>query len=178
MAEAKGLLQHAAVVNKTTFPEKMLDELTPDTKESGRVWLLITNKTLAYRTVVIFFNWMVVSMVFYGLSLNTGILYGDYYINFMLSVLVEFPGQILPLLMLGRIGRKKSHFIYMGLGGLACLSTIFTANYAGKDLQPLTTTLALLGKSFSTAGFATIYIISAEVFPTVIRNAGMGSSSV
>lgn len=46
------------------------------------------------------------------------------------------------------------------------------------DLQPLTTTLALLGKLFSTAGFATIYIISAEVFPTVIRNAGMGSSSV
>ncbi|CAG2257564.1 OCTN [Mytilus edulis] len=143
MAEAKALLQHAAMVNKTTFPDKMLDELTPDNRESGRVWLLFSDKTLACRTVIIFFNWMVVSMVFYGLSLNTGILYGDYYINFMLSVLVEYP-----------------------------------ANYAGKDLQPLTTTLALLGKLFSTAGFATIYIISAEVFPTVIRNAGMGSSSV
>lgn len=36
----------------------------------------------------------------------------------------------------------------------------------------------MLGKLFATAAFATIYIISAELFPTAIRNAGMGSSSL
>ncbi|CAG2257563.1 OCTN [Mytilus edulis] len=92
--------------------------------------------------------WMVASMVFYGLSLNTGMLYGDYYINFLLSILMEFPGHALPIFMIDRI-----------------------------DLQPLTTALAMIGKLFSTAAFATIYVISAEVFPTAIRNAGMGSSS-
>lgn len=71
-------------------------------------------------------------MVFYGLSLNTGILYGDYYINFLLVTLVEFPGNVVPLPMIERLGRIKSHFIYMGVGGLACLSTILTVNYVGE----------------------------------------------
>lgn len=46
-----------------------------------------------------------------------------------------------------------------------------------KELQPITTALAMIGKLFSTAAFATIYVLSAEIFPTAIRNAGMGSSS-
>jgi OCT family organic cation transporter-like MFS transporter 4/5 len=68
-------------------------------------------------------------MVFYGLSLNTGILYGEYYINYLLSVLVEFPGRFLPILLVDRIGRKKTHLIFMTGGGIACLSTIFTVNF-------------------------------------------------
>ncbi|XP_076081367.1 organic cation transporter protein-like [Mytilus galloprovincialis] len=175
--EAAALLKHAAYINKTEFSEKVMEELAPEKKEAGKVWLLFSDRTLGCRTVVIFYNWMVASMVFYGLSLNTGMLYGDYYINFLLSVLMEFPGHALPIFMIDRIGRKKSHIIYMTIGGLSCLSTIFTVNYGGKDLQPLTTALAMIGKLFSTAAFATIYVISAEVFPTAIRNAGMGSSS-
>lgn len=82
--------------------------------------------------VLFFISRMVASMVFYGLSLNTGMLYGDYYINFLLSILMEFPGHALPIFMIDRIGRKKSHIIYMTVGGLSCLSTIFTVNYGGK----------------------------------------------
>lgn len=71
-------------------------------------------------------------MVFYGLTLNTGILYGNYYVNYLIVVLVEYPGHVLPLVMVDRLGRKKSHFIYMAVGGLSCLSTIFTVNFGGK----------------------------------------------
>ncbi|XP_052083729.1 organic cation transporter protein-like [Mytilus californianus] len=130
--EAAALLKHAAFINKTEFSEKVMEELAPEKKEAGKVWLLFSDRTLGCRTVVIFYNWMVASMVFYGLSLNTGMLYGDYYINFLLSVLMEFPGRALPIFMIDRIGRKKSHIIYMTVGGLSCLSTIFTVNYGGK----------------------------------------------
>jgi hypothetical protein len=71
-------------------------------------------------------------MVFYGLALNTGMLYGGFYINFFINVLMEFPGQLLPLFMIDRFGRKRSHSVYMAVGGLSCLSTIFTVNYGGK----------------------------------------------
>jgi hypothetical protein len=77
---------------------------------------------------------MVANMVFYGLSLNTGILYGDYYINFLLVQLVEIPGNFLPLFSIDRFGRKKSHLIYMAGGGIVCLSTIFTVNYGGEGM--------------------------------------------
>ena len=45
------------------------------------------------------------------------------------------------------------------------------------ELQWLTTTFAMIGKIGASAGFSMVYQYSAELFPTVVRNAGMGSSS-
>ncbi|XP_061177531.1 organic cation transporter protein-like [Saccostrea echinata] len=175
--DAARILEKAAKYNKREVSSKMLEDVVIEKKEAGKIWLLFSDRRLGIRTIILFYNWMVASMVFYGLSLNTGILYGDYYVNFLIVVLVEFPGHVLPLLMIDRFGRKRSHIIYMAVGGLACLSTIFTVNFGGEDLQMLTTALAMVGKMFATAAFATIYIISAELYPTAIRNVGMGSSS-
>jgi hypothetical protein len=73
-------------------------------------------------------------MVFFGISLNIGILYGDYYVNFLLVVLMDFPGTYLPFVMIDRVGRKRSHFVYMTACGVLLLSTIFTTNFGGKGL--------------------------------------------
>ena len=45
------------------------------------------------------------------------------------------------------------------------------------DKPVVTTVLALVGKMGLSAGFSTVYIFSSELFPTVVRNAGMGASS-
>ena len=45
------------------------------------------------------------------------------------------------------------------------------------DLRVLTTVLAMLGKMGALAGFTTMYLYSAELYPTIVRNAGMGASS-
>ena len=45
------------------------------------------------------------------------------------------------------------------------------------ELQPLTLTLAIIGKMGSAAAFGLIYIYSLELYPTVVRNGGMGLSS-
>ncbi|KAK3593128.1 hypothetical protein CHS0354_018257 [Potamilus streckersoni] len=45
------------------------------------------------------------------------------------------------------------------------------------ELQPLTVTLAMIGKLGASAAFGIIYIFSAELFPTVVRNSSMGASS-
>ena len=44
-------------------------------------------------------------------------------------------------------------------------------------LQWVTVILALLGKAGVTAAYAVIYVWTAELFPTVIRNVGVGASS-
>ena len=44
-------------------------------------------------------------------------------------------------------------------------------------LQPALITLALIGKLCMVGAFGTIYVLSTETFPTVVRNAGMGASS-
>ena len=72
-------------------------------------------------------------MVYYGLSLNTGNLGGNFYLNFTISGLVEFPAYTLCILLLDRIGRKWLHFLSMVSGGVACVSTVFTTIYGGES---------------------------------------------
>ena len=44
-------------------------------------------------------------------------------------------------------------------------------------LHWLLVTLAVLGKMGMTGGFETLYVLSTELYPTVVRNVGMGTSS-
>ncbi|XP_062576017.1 organic cation transporter protein-like [Saccostrea cucullata] len=175
--EAEEILRKAAKVNNVTLPDKLFDDDVMKKPETAALWNLFTSRVLLFRTLIIFFNWMVVSMTYYGLSLNTGNLGGDFYVNFLISGVVEFPAYALCLILLDRWGRKKCHCTSMLLGGIACLCTIFTISFGGKEFQWLTTTLAMIGKLGSAAAFAVIYVFSAELYPTVVRNAGMGASS-
>uniref|UniRef100_A0A8W8JJK5 Organic cation transporter protein n=1 Tax=Magallana gigas TaxID=29159 RepID=A0A8W8JJK5_MAGGI len=175
--EAEMILRRAAEVNKVLLPEKLFDEEAQNTPSTVRIWSLFSSKALLTRTLILFFNWMVVSMTYYGLSLNTGNLAGDFYLNFFLTAVMDFPAYTMCLMLMDRWGRKKCHCSAMILGGIACLSTILTTTFGGKDLQWLTTTLAMIGKLGSAAAFAVIYVFSAELYPTVVRNAGMGASS-
>jgi len=45
------------------------------------------------------------------------------------------------------------------------------------ELEPLTLTFAVIGKMGSAASFGVIYVYSMELYPTVVRNSGMGASS-
>lgn len=54
-------------------------------------------------------NRMVVSMTYYGLSLNTGNLAGDFYLNYFLTAVMDFPAYTLCLMLMDRWGRKKCH---------------------------------------------------------------------
>ncbi|XP_061193497.1 organic cation transporter protein-like isoform X1 [Saccostrea echinata] len=176
--EAKVIIRKIAKRNKVQVTDKQLDSLECDETATGQLWHLFTSRVLFVRTIIIFLNWCVVSMVYYGLSLNSGNLAGDFYLNFFLTGLVEFPAYTLCLMLLDRIGRKKLHCACMVLGGLACILTIFTVLYIGKSHQMYTTViLAMIGKIGAAAAFAVIYVWSAELYPTVVRNVAMGASS-
>lgn len=68
-------------------------------------------------------------MSYYGLSLNSGSLGGNIYINFMLGGLVEFPAYTV-CFACNKLGRKPFHIGGMMIGGLACLGTVFADVYA------------------------------------------------
>ncbi|XP_069140758.1 organic cation transporter protein-like [Argopecten irradians] len=177
--EADKIIEKAARVNKKPLPpslEKVNQE--KDEKEAdGRIWHLFSNRILLSRTLIVYFNWAVVSMIYYGVTMHTGNMNGDFYLNFFLLAVVEFPAYFISIALLDRWGRKRTHCACMLLGGIACVSTIFPVIFGGPDLQPLTLALAIVGKIGAAGAFGVIYVFSAELFPTVVRNAGMGSSS-
>lgn len=174
--EAIKILRKVAKSNNAVLNEKLVEELPPPQKE-GRVWQLFSSKTLGVWTLIIFFNWFVCSMSYYGVVLNTTNLGGDLYLNFVLLTIVEYPGKLLTMLLLDRLGRKKLYTAFLIIGGAACIATIWPIAVGSDELHYVLIALAMIGKLCITGAFDSVYVFSAEIFPTVVRNAGMGSSS-
>nr|CAD7204845.1 unnamed protein product [Timema douglasi] len=117
------------------------------------------------------------SLVFYGLSLNTGKLYGNPFLVLFLACLVEIPSYIMTTLLMDRTGRRSLTSTLMLLGGLACLISA----YIPQDTQigsVSATSVVMLGKFFIAGSFAIIYNYTAELFPTVVRNTSLGVGSM
>ncbi|KAJ9601405.1 hypothetical protein L9F63_000429, partial [Diploptera punctata] len=190
--EAKQILLKAAKENKVTIPEDIMDNLLPqqqvangdatsgqDSKEKGKKEKQSTILDLFYypnlrkKTLVILFSWFVNSGTYYGLSWNTSNLGGNDYLNFLLSGAVEFPGYSFLLIALNRWGRKCTLCGCMVVGGAVLLLTCVVPS----DLNWIIIALAMVGKMAITASYGTVYVFSAEQFPTVVRNIGIGAAS-
>nr|CAD7456245.1 unnamed protein product [Timema tahoe] len=115
----------------------------------------------------------VISCTYFGLSWNSSSLGGNDYLNFLISGLVEIPAPGLLILTLDRWGRKP---LFTGTM-LLTASVLLLSNLIPQDLNWLRITLIMIGKLSVTASFNVVYIMSAEQFPTVLRNVGIGSSS-
>ncbi|CAG5134163.1 unnamed protein product [Candidula unifasciata] len=174
--EASKVIQRIARGNGVTLSEKTAALQEVELEGQGeKIWQMFTTPVLLIRCLVIFFNWTVASMVYYGLNLNVGSLYGDIYLNFFLSALVELAAYIVCLRFLDTPGRKPLQCAAMLTGGVACICTLFPVIYNAPGW--VTVMMSLIGKFGASAAFAIIYVFSAELFPTVMRNSGMGLSS-
>lgn len=70
---------------------------------------------------VLIFHRTIVSMVYYGLSLNSSKMGGNDFVNFAISGAVELPGAIFSQLTLAKTGRRWTLFASMVIAGAALL---------------------------------------------------------
>ncbi|XP_046582090.1 organic cation transporter-like protein [Haliotis rubra] len=115
------------------------------------------------------------NLIFYGLSLNVGNLSGDIYLNFFISCLMELLGIILCHVLMNKVGRKTVLCSSMVLGGLTCISSLFPLIYGNSSTGWTLIAITMAGKLGATVAFSVIYIFSAELFPTTLRQSAMGS---
>ncbi|KAK3595201.1 hypothetical protein CHS0354_021517 [Potamilus streckersoni] len=175
--EAKVILKQMATFNGKDMPEMVQLSLKPGEKKT-QIWHIFSTCGMAVRTIIVFLNWMMVSMLFYGLTLSVENLGGNMYLNFLIFCVQEAICYIISFVLMNKVGRKTFHCSQMLMGGIACVATIFPVIFARKSLQWLTTTLAVIGRFGAAAAFATIYIFTSELYPTVIRNSALGASSM
>ena len=69
---------------------------------------------------------------------------------------------------------RLGHSIFMLIAGLSLTITIFVP----QNMTNIIITLSMIGKLAITISYGVIYIYTTELFPTEIRNAGVGSSSL
>ncbi|KAK3778758.1 hypothetical protein RRG08_013029 [Elysia crispata] len=154
--EVSKILKKVAQENGVTLSDKIKRLQDVDIEKGGQsFWYSFRWTTLLIRSLIIFLNWMVASMVYYGLSLNAGDLSGNIYVNFVLLATAELASFLFSLFIMDITGRKKLQF-----------SSMIHVMYGGKDLGG------------GTVGFAVIYVYTAELFSTVVRNSVIGVCSV
>uniref|UniRef100_A0A8C7ZCJ8 Si:dkey-119m7.4 n=1 Tax=Oryzias sinensis TaxID=183150 RepID=A0A8C7ZCJ8_9TELE len=134
---------------------------------------LVRTPTMRKNSLIVFYLWFVNVLVYYGLSLNISDFGMNIYLTQMIFGLVEMPARTITLFTLNR-SRKISQLAFLAVGGSACLLTIFIPS----RLFIVKTVLAMIGKFGITASLSIIYVYSAEVFPTVIRQNGIGIGSM
>ena len=88
--------------------------------------------------------------------------------------MVEVPSIALSILILLKMGRRWPCCLTLVVGGVACLLTLLVP----QSKQQASTALAMVAKFSVSASNAIMPVFTAELFPTVVRNVGVGASNV
>ncbi|KAK2177908.1 hypothetical protein NP493_572g01056 [Ridgeia piscesae] len=153
--EAVDVLQVMARMNRRKLPYPLnLEENRLQARVGARVQHtsfadLFRSSNLRKTTLFMWWAWFVTGMVYYGLSLGVNLIGGDIFFNSFLSGAIEIPSYFIVIPIMNRVG-----------------------------LYTVLVVFSMCGKFFIASTFAVIYVYSAELFPTVVRQVGVGSSSM
>uniref|UniRef100_A0A7N9AR73 Solute carrier family 22 member 6 n=1 Tax=Mastacembelus armatus TaxID=205130 RepID=A0A7N9AR73_9TELE len=131
---------------------------------------LLKTKGMRRISICLIAVWFSTSFAYYGLAMDLQKFGVSIYLMQIIFGAVDFPAKLLALGMLSYLGRRVSQAACLFLSALV----IFTNIFVPTDMQTIRTTLACLGKGFTSASFTTVYLYTGELYPTVIRQTGMG----
>ncbi|CAG2166906.1 unnamed protein product [Oppiella nova] len=145
---------------------------TESAKQKYTILDLVKTPKLRKITFITWFSWATNALLYYGFSLNMSEFGGNFYITFLLSGLVEIPSYILPAIFLRFIGRRILFAIFMLITGVSCFAVIPSTS------EWLKVMFALLGKLGINSAWNVMFVHIPELYPTVLRQRGVGVASV
>ncbi|KAK2513041.1 solute carrier family 22 member 6-like protein [Columba livia] len=110
---------------------------------------------------------------YYGLAMDLQGFGVDVYVSQLLFAAVDVPAKLASAVAVMRGGRRVAQAGSLALAGGCILATMLVPN----ELQALRLTLAVIGKGALAASFNCAYIFTGELFPTAIRQTGLGLGS-
>ncbi|XP_059142943.1 organic cation transporter protein-like [Physella acuta] len=182
-AEAEVIIRQAAKHNKVTLEEEFMEKLKEGAqRKSGErnyyFYDCLRTVHMATMSLNVWFNWLVNSLVFYGISINTENMAGDPYLNFGMIGGVGILAYVLCLVVVNRTGRRLSLVVSMCVGGAALIVAGLLFTNLDETSKICVQVFTMCGKFCITASYAIVYLMAAELFPTVVRNVGMGVASM
>ncbi|KAK7405100.1 hypothetical protein VNO78_06295 [Psophocarpus tetragonolobus] len=115
------------------------------------------------------------SVVYYGLSLNVVNLETNLYLTVILNAVAEMPAFMITAMLLDRLGRKPLTIATLWFSGAFCLAGSLVGNVGiWKGVRMICGILGIFGMAGT---YNLLFIYTAELFPTVVRNAALGCAT-
>uniref|UniRef100_G3R4H4 Solute carrier family 22 member 4 n=1 Tax=Gorilla gorilla gorilla TaxID=9595 RepID=G3R4H4_GORGO len=174
--EAEDIIQKAAKMNNIAVPAVIFDsveELNPLKQQKAFILDLFRTQNIAIMTIMSLLLWMLTSVGYFALSLDAPNLHGDAYLNCFLSALIEIPAYITAWLLLRTLPRRYIIAAVLFWGG----GVLLFIQLVPVDYYFLSIGLVMLGKFGITSAFSMLYVFTAELYPTLVRNMAVGVTS-
>lgn len=117
--------------------------------------------------------WFSTSFAYYGLTMDLQKFGVNIYLMQLIFGAVDFPAKLVSLAMLTFLGRRCTQVTCLMMSAVVIFANIFIS----KEHQTVRTVLAVLGKGFTSSSFTCVYLYTGELYPTIIRQTGMGFTS-
>ncbi|EDO41936.1 predicted protein [Nematostella vectensis] len=157
----------------------LLDQIRQDqierivkAKKDTPVDMFRTSKMRKF-SLIVCLHWFVTALLGFGIFLFIMQLAGNIYINYFIMRFLTLLRVFLSWLLYAKFGRRLVFGGFMTGAGVICL--IVLAIY--QDYPLVTTGIAIAVKIMIDCNWAGIYLMTSEVFPTVLRNTAMGMGS-
>lgn len=141
---------------------------------SGNAWDLLRTPNMRKKTLCMCYLWFVCGMCFFGVTVYTGLLAGNIFVNVAATAVIELPATIICVFAMQIYGRKRPLMAVNLMSGIALICIAFVP----EDNVKLIVTLVAIGIIGMSIAFIIVYLFAGEIFPTVIRTVGIAVCSM
>ncbi|XP_075440290.1 solute carrier family 22 member 7-like [Ascaphus truei] len=158
--------------NSSSLSSENIKELAGDGATSANYSYIDLFRTPALRRISLCAAavWFGVASTYYGISLSITGFGLDIFVTHCLYGLVEFPAKLGVYFLMNGLGRRRTQALTLLVSGISIgVNTVIPTT-----LGPLRAAVAIIGKGFSEAAFTAVILYTAEMYPTVVRQNGIG----
>ncbi|XP_046556428.1 organic cation transporter protein-like [Haliotis rubra] len=155
------------------------DAPTPTLNVTHSLADLLKVKRLAINTIAMWYMWLSCSMILFGIYLTSDTLAASIYVNFFMVAIISCPSGIIFYFMIDRYGRKSTlmALCLLATGGLTVVTAIRILSANEGNAAIASTVFSCFGAMGIHEFMSTLFFYTPEIFPTTMRNVGLGSSA-
>ncbi|XP_055358080.1 solute carrier family 22 member 6 isoform X3 [Betta splendens] len=164
-----GRHEEAEKIDVKRLEESMKKEMSC-TQGSHTVLDLFRTPVMRRMTLFLSAVWLSTSFAYYGLAMDLQKFGVDIYLIQVIFGAVDIPAKVVITVSMSFLGRRPSQAGALIIAGITILINLLVPY----DKQTIRTCLAVVGKGCLAASFNCCFLYSGELYPTIIRQNGMG----
>ncbi|XP_065409069.1 solute carrier family 22 member 6-A-like [Chrysemys picta bellii] len=172
VARVNGKWEEGEKITTEILKSKMQKELST-VKSSYTISDLVRTPAIRRIFCCLSIVWFSTSFSYYGLAMDLQNFGVSIYLIQLIFGAVDFPAKVVVTISMSYIGRRVTLSAFLLLAGLVIIANIFVP----RELQIVRTSLAVIGKGCLSAAFNCVFLFTTELYPTPIRQTGLGFGS-